>query len=54
MEMGKDRHEEALARIARFRVMDDTFMRQVFRDDAPLTQRVLRTLTGRRDPMICS
>ena len=52
MEMGKDRHEEALARIARFRVMDDTFMRQVFRDDAPLTQRALRTLTGRRDLVV--
>ena len=35
-----------LERLERFRVLDDTFMRQVFKDNLPLAQHVLRTLTG--------
>ena len=33
-------------RLARFRLVDDTFMRAAFRDQLPLAQHVLRKLTG--------
>ena len=33
-------------RLARFRLIDDTFMRAAFRDQLPLAQHVLRKLTG--------
>jgi hypothetical protein len=42
----KMRKALALKMLARFRVMDDTFMRQVFKDNLPLTQHVLRIITG--------
>ena len=38
--------ERDLERLARFRLLDDTFMRVVFRGNLPLAQRVLRTITG--------
>ena len=38
--------EKNLERLMRFRLLDDTFMRQVFKDDLPLVQHVLRIITG--------
>lgn len=38
-----------LGRLERYRVLDDTFMRAVLRDNLPLAQHVLRVLTGLRD-----
>ena len=36
-------------RLERYTLLDDVFMRAVFRDDLPLAQRVLRILTGMGD-----
>ncbi|MDO4798858.1 MAG: hypothetical protein Q4A01_12670, partial [Coriobacteriales bacterium] len=44
-----DRLARDLERLERFRVMDDTFMRQVFRGQRELVQRVLRIITGADD-----
>ena len=41
--------EKNLERLERFRLLDDTFMRQVFKDDLPLAQHVLRVITGLAD-----
>jgi hypothetical protein len=38
--------ERDLERLARYRMLDDTFTRAAFRGDLPLAQRVLRTITG--------
>ena len=38
--------ERSLERLERFRLLDDTFMQQVFKDDLPLAQHVLRIITG--------
>ena len=35
-----------LERLERYRLLDDTFMRQAFRGQLPLAQHVLRTITG--------
>ncbi|MDO4808080.1 MAG: hypothetical protein Q4A07_12640, partial [Coriobacteriales bacterium] len=43
------RMERDLERLERFRVMDDTFMRQVFRGQLELAQHVLRIVTGLSD-----
>lgn len=43
------RHREDLERLKRFRPMDDTFMRGLFKDDIPLAQLVLRIITGMPD-----
>lgn len=43
------RHREDLERLKRFRPMDDTFMRGLFKDDIPLAQLVLRIITGKPD-----
>lgn len=43
------RHREDLERLKRFRSMDDTFMRGLFKDDIPLAQLVLRIITGMPD-----
>lgn len=43
------RHWEDLERLKRFRPMDDTFMRGLFKDDIPLAQLVLRIITGMPD-----
>ncbi len=45
----EERRQRILDKIERFRVMDDTFMRLVFRDNLPLTQHVLRVLTSATD-----
>ena len=42
-------HQRDLERLARLRVMDDDFMRCVFRDQIELAQDVLRILTGLDD-----
>ena len=42
-------HELDLERIKRLRPIDDDFMRCLFRDDLPLVQEVLRTITGLHD-----
>ena len=39
-------HEEDLSRLARLRVIDDDFMRCVFRDQRELTEDVLRVICG--------
>ncbi|MBR3157830.1 MAG: hypothetical protein IKF14_01880 [Atopobiaceae bacterium] len=44
----EERTRKDLERLARFRVLDDTFMRQVFKDQRELTQHVLRVLTSIR------
>ena len=43
------RRREDLERLKRFRPMDDTFMRGLFKDDIPLVQLVLRIITGKPD-----
>ena len=43
------RRQRDLERLERFRVLDDTFMRQVFKDNLPLAQHVLRIITGIKD-----
>ena len=43
------RHREDLERLKRFRPMDDTFMRGLFKDDIPLAQLVLCIITGMPD-----
>ena len=42
-------HEEDLLRLEKFRPLDDTFMRVLFRDNLPLAQVVLRIITGMTD-----
>ena len=42
-------HLKDLERLRKFRPMDDTFMRCLFRDNLPLAQLVLRTITGIED-----
>ena len=42
-------HEEDLLRLEKFRPLDDTFMRVLFRDNLPLAQTVLRIITGMED-----
>lgn len=41
-----DRLQRDLERLERFRLLDDTFMRQVFRGQRELAQHVLRIITG--------
>ncbi|MCC8042652.1 MAG: PD-(D/E)XK nuclease family transposase [Oscillospiraceae bacterium] len=42
-------HAEDLERIKNFRPIDDDFMRELFRNDIPLVQNVLRIITGIED-----
>ena len=46
IDVGDKRLREDLERLERFRLLDDTFMRQVFRGQLGLAQHVLRILTG--------
>ena len=41
--------EDDLRRLESFRPIDDTFMRVLFRDNLPLAETVLRTITGKKD-----
>ena len=43
------RHREDLERLKRFRPIDDTFMRGLFKDNVPLAELVLRIITGKPD-----
>lgn len=47
------RHED-LERLKRFRPIDDTFMRGLFRDNIPLAQFVLRIITDKPDLVLTS
>ena len=50
----QERLQRDLERLERFRVLDDTFMRQVFKDNLPLAQQVLRIITGIGDlELVC-
>lgn len=42
-------HEDDLRTIENYRPLDDDFMRELFRDDLPLAQLVLRIITGIQD-----
>lgn len=48
----KLRHQQDLERLRRFRPMDDTFMRGMFKEDIPLAEFVLRIITGKSDLII--
>ena len=45
----EDRHERILQIIRDYRPLDDSFMRELFRNDIPLTEYVLRIVTGIKD-----
>jgi hypothetical protein len=45
-------HQEDLQRLKNFQPIHDDFMRCLFRDNIPLTQHVLRTVTGKSDLII--
>ena len=47
-------HQEDLERIAKYRPLDDDFMRELFRDNKPLTELVLRIITGKQDLVVTS
>lgn len=47
-------HKEDLERIAKYRPLDDDFMRELFRDNKPLTELVLRIITGKNDLTVIS
>ena len=47
-------HREDLERIAKYRPLDDDFMRELFRDNMPLTEMVLRIITGKQDLVVTS
>ena len=42
-------HEDDLRTIENYRPLDDDFMRELFRNDLPLAQLVLRIITGIED-----
>lgn len=48
------RRERGLERLAGYTMLDDAFMRAVMRDNMPLAQRVLRTVTGLRGLALAS
>ena len=47
-------HEDDLRTIENFRPLDDNFMRELFRNDLPLAQLVLRIITGIEDLQLTS
>ena len=48
----QQRLQKSLELLERFRTIDDTFMRQVFKDNEELTEYVLRVLTNIRDLIV--
>lgn len=42
----EDEHKKNLEQLAAYRPLDDDFMRELFRNDLPLAQYVLRIITG--------
>lgn len=47
-------HEDDLRTIENYRPLDDDFMRELFRNDLPLAQLVLRIITGIEDLQLIS
>ena len=47
-------HRQDLERLRRFRPIDDTFMRGLFKDNLPLAELVLRIITGKQDLVLLS
>lgn len=47
-------HEDDLRTIENYRPLDDDFMRELFRNDLPLAQLVLRIITGINDLQLIS
>ncbi len=55
--MGKTKeqhYQEDLKRLKMYRPMDDDFMRELFRNNTPLAEMVLRIITGKQDLVITS
>ena len=50
----EQRHADDLRRLRKFRPIDDTFMRAMFRNNAPLAQLVLRIILDKPDLMVTS
>lgn len=50
----EEQHQQDLARLEQMRPMDDDFMREMFRNNIPLAQFVLRIMTGKNDLVIIS
>jgi len=48
----EERKKLVLQKVEQYCVMDDVFMRQVFKDSMPLTQHVLRIITGISDLVV--
>ena len=47
-------HQKDLERLEKMRPLDDDFMRELFRNNIPLAQLVLRIMTGKNDLVITS
>ncbi len=45
----EEQHKRNLERLEKLRPIDDTLMRELFRDDLPLAQLVLRIITNKDD-----
>lgn len=50
----KKQHQKDLERLEKMRPLDDDFMRELFRNNIPLAQFVLRIMTGKDDLVITS
>lgn len=50
--MESQQHQEDLKRLQKLRLIDDDFMRCLFKDNIPLAEFVLRILTGKKDIVI--
>ena len=50
----EEQHQQDLERLEKLRPMDDTFMRELFRNDKKLAQFVLRIITGIKDLKLTS
>lgn len=50
----EEQHQKDLERLDKMRPMDDDFMRELFRNNIPLAQLVLRIMTGKDDLVITS
>lgn len=50
----EEQHIKDLERLEKMRPMDDDLMREIFRDNIPLAQLVLRIMTGINDLVVTS
>ena len=48
----EEQHQKDLERLEKMRPIDDDFMRELFRNNIPLAQLVLRIMTGKDDLVI--